>query len=120
MSIYPAVQLRSFYSIDLSDSIQIIFEDFSMIDGNSLQQAIQTKKYENVCVVKDKLYINMVNQVISIVGVKLNDSKYMVTKNDRMGITYHLSYDCSNLTMIDGIQLLYHMFTNWGLQIPLT
>lgn len=112
---YPSVQQHHFYSIEFSDSIQILFEDFYLVDGISLQQAIQTKKYENVCLVKDKLYVNMVNQVISLVGIKLNDTTYLIPRSDQMGTTYHLSYDCSNQMMIDGIQLLYHMYGNWGI-----
>ncbi len=113
MSIYPSVRLHSFYSIDFSNSVQILFEHLSLVDIQSLQKAIENKKYDNVCIVKDKMYINTVNQVISIVGTHITDGRYMIS-NGEYGKTHHIPYWCSQQTIIDGIQLLYHMYHNWA------
>ena len=113
MSIYPSVRLHSFYSIDLADDIQILFEHMSIIDASYLEDAIRNKKYDNVCIVKDKMYINTVNQIISVVGTKFTDGKYMIS-NGYYGITHHIHYTCPDQRVIDGIQLLYHMHNNWA------
>ena len=113
MSIYPSVRLHSFYSIDFSDSVQILFEHLSLVDIPSLFDAIRNKKYDNVCIVKDKMYINTVNQVISIEGTAITDGRYMISAG-QYGKTLHIPYTCSHQTIIDGIQLLYHMYHNWA------
>ena len=117
MSIYPAVQLQQYYSFKLADNIHILFEDFSLVDGDSLYKAIQTKTYDNVCVVKDKMYINTINDMISVVGTIISDGTYMISHGP-YGKTQHIPYTCSKQTVIDGIQLLYHMYNSWVNEKP--
>ena len=116
MSIYPAVCLNQYYSLNLSDDIHLLVEDLSLIHGTSLHEAIKTKKYDNVCVVKDKMYINTVNQIISIVGVKLSRNKYFISSEHANGTTLHIPYTCSEKTIKDGIEVLYHMYQNWSME----
>lgn len=118
MSIYPAVQLQQYYSFCLADNIHILFEDFSLVDGDSLYKAIQTKKYENVCVVKDKMYINTVNDMISVVGTIISDGTYMISQGP-YGKTQHIQYTCPTQTIVEAIQLLYHMYSSWVKEKPL-
>ncbi len=117
MSIYPAVQLYHYYSFNLADDIHILFEDFSLLDGDSLSQAIQTKIYDNVCVVKDKMYINTVNEMISVEGTNISDGTYMISKG-AYGKTHHIPYACSPQMMVEAIQLLYHMYNSWVNEKP--
>jgi len=112
MSIYPAVKLYHYYSFHLADDIHILFEDFSLVDGESLSRAIHTKTYDNVCVVKDKMYINTVNEMISVEGTNISEGTYMISKGS-YGKTHHIPYTSSKQTIIDGIQLLYHMYNSW-------
>ena len=112
MSIYPAVQLYHYYSFNVADTVHILFEDFSLVDGDSLHKAIRDKKYDNVCVVKDKMYINTVNEMIGVVGTNISDGTYMIS-HGLYGKTQQIPYTCSHQTMVDGIQLLYHMYNSW-------
>jgi len=116
MSIYPAVRLNQYYSMDLSDDVHILFDDLSLIDEASLKEAIKAKKYECVCVVKDIMYINTVNQIISIVGLQLSGNKYFISSDNFNGTTLHIHYTCSEKTIKDGIQLLYHMYQNYTME----
>jgi hypothetical protein len=111
---YPAVQLRSFYSIDFSDSIRILLEQIDLVAIHSIQHAIQHKKYDNICLIKDKLYINFVNQLISVVGTKFGENCYFVTRDSSHDTTYHIPYYFSQEKMIEAIQLIAHMHQNWA------
>jgi hypothetical protein len=109
--IFPAIKLHQLYSLNLYDGLDIIFEDLSMLNSESLKEVLTTKKYSNINLVNNALSINTNKKTITIVGHKINNSTFIVNREGRGDITI-CNYNCSDETIISGIEYLYHMYKN--------
>ncbi len=109
--VWPSVNNHNFYSLNLYDGLDIIFEDLSMMDVESLKWAVETKDMTLVSVVKDLFTINTVDKTLTITGYQLNDSTYFVPKK-RRGDLMFVGFSCTNATILTGIEYLYHMYEN--------
>ena len=100
--------IRQYNLSSLCLDIEILFEDLSMLNSNVLtnKQIIQ--------IVPNILIINMVDKCITIVGHKINNSKYMVNREGR-GDTFRLSYKHSDEYILNAIQKLYKAYTDYVL-----
>ena len=107
--VFPAVRLHQLYSLTLYDGLDIIFEDLDMINMDVLKEVVTTKILGNIHIVNKSLRINTLDNVITIIGHKINDSTYMV-KRDGTGDIMLLTYKCSNTTVLTAIEYLYHMY----------
>jgi hypothetical protein len=93
------------------DGLDIIFEDLSMLDVDSLERAVSTKNLTRVSVVKDLFTINTVDKTLTITGYQLNDSTYFVPKQ-RRGDLMFIGYDSKKADILTGIEYVYHMYKN--------
>jgi len=109
--IVPGVQLHKLYSLNVTKDIRILFEDLHSVDIHALRAALQQPNCKHIPLVKDGLYVNMVDKMISLVGYQLSDTLYVVTKELR-GSTIHLPYECDNQQMVDAVGYLSHMYEN--------
>lgn len=108
---YPAIKLHQLYSLNLYDGLDIIFEDLSMLDVESLKGFTTAKKIDNIDLVKNIVSINTNDKIIKIIGNKINDSTYMVNKNGEGDIII-LRYKCEETNILIAIEYLYHMYKN--------
>ena len=96
------------------DNIEIIFENLSMLDSKVLKNVITTKKLGIVQIVHNSVIINTQEKCITIVGYKMNNSKYIVNTEGR-GDTFTLSYKHSDEYMLKAIQNLNNAYTDYVL-----
>jgi hypothetical protein len=108
---YPAIRLHQLYSLNLYDGLDIIFEELSMLDVESLKGVITTKKIDSIDIVKNIVSINTNDKTIKIIGNKINESTYMVNKSGQGDIII-LSYKCEDRNILTAIEYLYHMYKN--------
>ena len=94
------------------DDIEILFENLSMIDNNIIKNVITTKKLGIIQIIPNILIINTSDKSITIVGYKINKSKYMLTCEGR-GDTLTMPYKHSDEYMLKAIQKLYEAYTDY-------
>jgi len=107
---FPAIRLHQLYSIDFYEQIRILFENLKMVNATALEKIIKEKP-NNIVVVPNLFQIDLMHNVIILVGHKINDTTYMINHAGG-GDTIRISYTCSNETIWKGIEYLYHMHTN--------
>jgi hypothetical protein len=109
--VFPAIKLHQLYSVNFYDGLDIIFEDLSMLDLESLKEVISTKKLGNVSLVRNLVSINTDAKIIKVVGNKINNSTYIVNREGNGDIMLIL-YKCSDKDILTAIEYLYHMYKN--------
>jgi hypothetical protein len=107
----PAIKVVQFYALTFYDSLTIAFESLEAISLDDLGTVVKTKSYDNVDLIPNIVTINTIEQTITLVGSKINDTTYIIQKNG-LGDKFVLSYDFSRDTVITGIEYLYHMYKN--------
>jgi hypothetical protein len=108
---YPAIRLHQLYSLNLYDGLDIIFEELSMLDVESLKGVITTKRIDSIDIVKNVVSINTNDKIIKIIGNKINESTYIVNKSGQGDIII-LRYKCEDRNILTAIEYLYHMYKN--------
>jgi len=103
--------IRQYNLSSLCLDIEILFENLSMIN-NVLNNVIKTKKLGIVQIVPNIVTINTFEKCITIVGYKMNNSKYIVNCEGR-GDTFRISYTHSDEYILNAIQKLYEAYTNY-------
>ena len=106
--VYPAVKLNQFYSLNLYDGLDIIFEDLDMIDLDVIKEAVKNKYSGNIVLVNNVLSINTKEKSITIIGYKINNSTYIVNNKGSGDITL-IKYKCNDDVIFTGLEYLYHM-----------
>ncbi len=109
--VWPSFRIHKYYSLNLYDGLDIIFEDLSMLDVDSLERAVRTHDLSHVSVVKDLFTINTVDKTLTITGYQLNDSTYVVPKQ-RRGDLMFIGHDSNKADILTGIEYVYHMYKN--------
>ncbi len=108
---FPAVKLHEFYSINFYDGLDIIIEDFKMIDVAAITTALKEKKYDEIVIVPGALTINTKTNTISLLGHDINDRTYIVNKN-HSGHLAIINYNCPIQQIVTGLEYVYHMYNN--------
>lgn len=103
--------IRQYSLSSLCLDIEILFEDLSMLDSKVLKEV---NKLDIIQIVPNILIINTIEKSITIVGHKINNSKYMVNRDGR-GDTFRLSYKHSDEYILNAIQQLYKAYTDYVL-----
>lgn len=106
--LFPAIKQNKLYSVQFAEDLDIMFEDFDMIDIDNLEEIIKREKYDNIVLIPNTLSINTKNNTITIIGYRINESTWIVTKAGK-GNIYINNYSCSNDTIIEGIKYIYHI-----------
>jgi hypothetical protein len=109
--LFPAIKQNKLYSVQFSKDLDIMFEDFNAIDIANLGETIKTANYENIVIIPNVLSINTKNNTITIIGHRINNSTWLVTKAGK-GKIYINNYSCSNDTIIEGIKYIYHILNS--------
>ena len=100
--------IRQYNLSSLCLDIEILFEDLSMINN------VLTKKLGIIQIVPNIVTINTFEKYITIVGYKMNNSKYIVNCEGR-GDTFRISYTHSDEYILNAIQKLYKAYTDYVL-----
>lgn len=108
---YPFIKVHNLHSLNLYEGLDIIFEDITMLDFKVLKEVTETNKLVDIHLVPGILIINTIEEYISIVGYKLNESTYIVNCNGK-GSLINISYKCSEKDIIKGIGYLYEIYKN--------
>jgi hypothetical protein len=107
--VFPAIKLNKLYSLNLYEEIDIIFEDLSILDIDSLKEVVSRKKFGNISIVKNSVSINTDTKIIKIIGYKINNSSYIVNREGNGDINVAM-YKCSDENILTAIEYLYHMY----------
>lgn len=106
---FPGVKLHQFYSLNLYDGLDIIFEDLTMLEYDVLKNI--TKELRDIHLIPNILSINTDDKYITIIGHNINSSTYMVNCEGK-GDIFTLQYQCSNEDILTGIEYLHQIYKN--------
>lgn len=107
----PAVKLHTYYSLNLDDNLDVIFEDIEMIDLEALTNIVKTKNVDFVSVIKNRFTINSNKKQITINGYRINNTTFFIPKEQIDEISF-LTLDIKEKNILTGIEYLYHMYHN--------
>jgi len=106
----PSVKLHHLYSVQFSDSCNVIIYDLQSVNVSALQAFLESPT-ESVVIMPGVLRINLTTKQIIITGHHIDNHTYLISK---CGNTDHICipYNCDNSVIITAIEYLYHMLGN--------
>jgi hypothetical protein len=107
----PAVKLHMYYSLNLDENLDVIFEDIEMLDLEALTNIVKTKNVDFVSVIKKRFTINLQNNQITINGYRINNTTFFIPKAPIDEISF-LTYDIKEKNILTGIEYLYNIYHN--------
>jgi hypothetical protein len=109
--VVPAVKLHMYYSLNLDESLDVIFEDIEMLDLDALNSIVKTKNVDIVSVIKNRFTINSQKKLITLNGYRINDTTFFIPKAVCEEVSF-LNCDIKEKNILTGIEYLYHMYHN--------
>jgi hypothetical protein len=107
----PAVKLHTYYSLNLDERLDVIFEDIEMIDLDALNTIVKTKNVDFVSVIKNRFNLDTKKKQITVNGYRINDNTFFIPKAVCEEVSF-LNYDIDETKIFTGIEYLYHMYHN--------
>jgi hypothetical protein len=111
MGVFPRINLHQLYSLNIYDGLDILFENLDMINLDELEKIIHTQSYDYIEIIPNVLSINTVLKTITLVGNKVNDTLYILSKKGE-GDIYKIEYNYPKEMIITAVDYLYHIYKN--------
>ena len=108
-----AVKLHQLYSIHFSNTLDVIFEDISMVNISNLKDSITNLKSNTLTsfyIVDNKFLVNMLDNTITLTGYKINNTTWILPKDGR-GDGFIITHTLSKESMLTAIEYLYHILS---------